>query len=31
MAVGKYLVVGGTGGIGKQLANRLVRKYFKVI
>lgn len=30
MAVGKYLIVGGTGGIGQALAGRLVRKYFKV-
>lgn len=29
MAVGKYLVLGGTGGIGRTLANRLVRKYYK--
>jgi hypothetical protein len=30
MGVGRYLVVGGTGGIGRTLANRLVRKYYKV-
>ena len=30
MTVGKYLVIGGTGGIGRMLANRLVMKYHKV-
>jgi predicted dinucleotide-binding enzyme len=30
MTAGKYLVIGGTGGIGRMLANRLVMKYHKV-
>lgn len=30
MTVGKYLIIGGTGGIGRMLANRLVMKYHKV-
>ena len=28
--MGKYLIIGGTGGIGRMLANRLVMKYHKV-